>query len=89
MIRVFHYNFGFDGELSEVDEEKVKEAISEYFSNRDDVELIRFIGNQSPPPTDIMRVKVETTHSVGYDIIEDLKDRELDHGVYIIQGGPD
>ena len=91
-MKVFTYNFGFDGNLDEPGkEEEVKSTIRDYFDSRDDTELIEFTGNPDNIPADIMTCRVRVPVS-GYDIIDDLKGytgTNLDNGLYIIQGGPE
>ncbi|MHC3381670.1 hypothetical protein [Haloarcula sp. H-GB5] len=95
-MRIFSYNFGFDGDLDEPGKEKeVKSTIRGYFDSRDDTELIKFTGNPDNVAADIMtcRVRVfEEDRVDGYNIIDDLVGSDgtnLDNDVYIIQGGPE
>lgn len=90
MSKIFAYNFGFGGSFDDVDEKPIRERITTYFEQRDDAKLLEFVGNTTPPNGDIMRVRVEMDSSgAGDAVIDDLKERKLDNGVYIIQGGPD
>ena len=57
------------------------------FDGRDNMEIVEFVGNTTPPPGDIMRVLVEAPRSTGYDVMQDSDAKNLPHGVSIIQGG--
>lgn len=91
MVDVFTYNFGFDGSLDERADE-VKSAIRNYFNDREDAELVEFLGDVDSVSADVMKVRVRLTGETnGYQIIDDLKGptNTLENGVHIIQGGPE
>ena len=85
----FGYNFGGFRDIDEIGEENVKDSIRQYFDGRDNMEIVEFVGNTTPPPGDIMRVLVEAPRSTGYDVMQDSDAKNLSHGVSIIQGGVD
>lgn len=91
MVDAFTYNFGFDGSLDERADE-VKSAIKNFFNDREDAELVEFLGDVKSVPAEVMKVRVRIAdgHN-GYQLLDDIKESAdpLENGVHIIQGGPE